>query len=81
MFGLVDTSHHPARAHVQVVDRRDANTSSLSSGPGTIIHSDQWAAYAQTAATIPHTAQLITHWNVLTIQQGHTQHVESYGGE
>ena len=61
MFVLVDTSHHPARGYMQVVDRRDANTHipliRAHTLPGTIIHSDQWEAYAKTVATIPHIAQ------------------------
>lgn len=88
MFGLVDTSHQPARGYMQIVDRRDANTLipliRAHTLPGTIVHSDQWAAYAQVAATIPHIAQHSTVNHSLEFVNPttgtHTQHVESYWG-
>ena len=49
VFGLVDTSHTPALGYMEIVSQRDAATLlpiiQAHVAPGTIIHSDQWAAY------------------------------------
>ena len=85
MFGLVDTSHHPAKGYMQVVDRRDANTLipliRAHTLPGTIIHSDQWAAYAQTAASIPHITQHCTVNHTLEFVNHTTGTHTQHGGE
>ena len=49
MFGLVDTSQTPALGYMEIVPQRDAATLlpliNAHVAPGTIIHSDEWAAY------------------------------------
>ena len=49
VFGLVDTSQSPALGYMEVVARRDAATLlpiiNAHTAPGTIVHSDEWAAY------------------------------------
>ena len=58
MFGLVDTSQTPALGYMEVVRRRDAATLlpviAAHTAPGTVIHSDEWAAYrrVQTLPTV-----------------------------
>ena len=51
MFGLVDTSQTPALGFMEIVPQRDAATLlrliNAHVAPGTIIHSDEWAAYNQ----------------------------------
>ena len=59
VFGLVDTSHTPALVYMQVVPQRDAAillpNVQAHSLPGTIIHSDQWAAHRR-VASLPNVA-------------------------
>ena len=51
VFGMVDTSHQPALGYMELVANRDAQTLlpiiQAHAATGTIIHSDQWAAYRQ----------------------------------
>ena len=85
MFGLVDTSHTPALGYMEVVQKRDAATLlpiiAAHTAPGTIIHSDQWAAYRRVHA-LPNVAAhgVVNHsLNFVEPVTGvHTQHVESY---
>ena len=48
VFGMVDTSQSPALGFMQIVSTRDAATLlpiiNNHVAPGTIIHSDEWAA-------------------------------------
>lgn len=54
MFGIVDTQHTPAFGYMEVVPNRQAATllpiiqSHVRSG--SIIHSDEWAAYRRVAS-------------------------------
>ena len=54
VFGLFDTSHTQALGYMEVVAQRDAATLlpiiQAHLAPGTIIHSDQWAAYNQVSS-------------------------------
>ena len=49
MFGLVDTSFTPAVGYKEIMQQRDAATLlpiiQSHTAPGTIVHSNQWAAY------------------------------------
>lgn len=49
MFGIFDTQYEPSRPYLQLVRRRNAATLlpiiQRKVRPGTIVHSDQWAAY------------------------------------
>ena len=56
MFGMVDVSNVPSMGYMEIVQQW--NTAILLPiiqahiGPGTVIHSDQWAAYNQ-VSTLP----------------------------
>jgi transposase-like protein len=85
VFGMVDTSHTPALGYMQLVDRRDTGTLlpivRAHTAPGTIVHSDEWAAYAAIGRLIPHvTHDTVNHSREFVAPQTgvHTQHVESY---
>ena len=81
---MVDTSHTPALGYMQVVPSRDAATLlpiiRSHVHPGTIIHSDEWAAYRR-VSSIPsvsahHTVNHSLHFVDPTC--GVHTHVESY---
>ena len=58
VFGMVDTAHQPALGCMEVVQRRDATTLlpiiQAHTAPGTIIHSDEWAAYRTLPGIVGH---------------------------
>ena len=84
MFGLVDTSCTPALGYMEVVQWRDAATLlpiiQVHTRPGTIIHSDEWAAYnhVQSLPTIA-AHEAVNHLlEFVNITIGaHTQNLES----
>jgi len=49
VFGMVDTSHHPGLGYMEIVQHKSAATLltiiQAHTAPGTIVHSDEWAAY------------------------------------
>ena len=85
VFGMVDTSHTPALGYMEIVPDRSAATLlpiiQAHINPGTIIHSDQWAAYQQVASlpnvsaydTVNHSVEFVN-----SATGTHTQNVESY---
>ena len=85
MFGIVDTSHIPALGYMEVVQRRDAATLlpiiTAHTAPGTIVHSDEWAAYrrVQTLSNVAAHGVVNDSLHFIEPVTGvHTQHVESY---
>ena len=58
VFGMVDTSFHPATGYMEIVTRRDAATLlpiiHNVARPGTIIHSDEWRAYMNVSGKCYH---------------------------
>ena len=82
---MVDTSQTPAPGFMNVVDQRDAATLlpiiQAYVAPGTIIHSDEWAAY-NCVASLPNVASHSTVNHSVTlvdpVTHTHTQNIVSY---
>ena len=81
---MVDVSNEPALGYVEIVPQRNAATRlpiiQAHIRPGTVIHSDQWAAYSR-VSTLPGVAghQTVNHRLEFVAPNGtHTQHIESY---
>lgn len=83
VFGIVDTSFQPALGYMRIVDRRDQATLlpiiASVAAPGSVIHSDEWAAYhaiqrqlGLTHRTVNHSVEFVTSTGV------HTNTIESY---
>ena len=85
VIGMVDTSQTPALGVMTLVPRRDAGTLlhivQRHVRPGTIIWSDEWAAYRRVQqltpvsqhATVNHSIEFVDHTTGV-----HTQNIESY---
>ena len=85
VFGLVDTSHTPALGYMELVQRRDAATLlpiiTAHTAPGTIIHSDEWAAYRRVQGLPTVAAHGVVNHSLHFVEPTtgvHTQNVESY---
>ena len=82
---MVDTSHTPALGYVQIVNQRNAATLlpiiQAHIAPGTVVHSDEWAAYNH-VATLPNVASHSTVNHSITfinpVTGTHTQNIESH---
>ena len=87
VFGMVDTSHHPALGYTEIMQHRNAATLlpiiQAHTAPGTIVHSDEWAAYNRVQG-LPNVAlHGVVNHSVTFVDPTtgiHTQHVESYWG-
>ena len=86
VFGLVDVSQSPAKGYMEIVHRRDAATLlpiiQAHVAPGTVIHSDQWAA-CHGASALPNVSshQSVVNHSIHFVDPTtgvHTQHIESY---
>ena len=84
VFGIADTRYTPAKIHLSLVVNRSAATLlpiiSTVCLPGTIIHSDQWAAYRNIASSLNFIHQTVNHTTnfVDPVSGAHTQSIESY---
>ena len=85
VFGMVDISHTPALGYMEVVPRRDAATLlpiiQQHVHPGTVVHSDEWAAYRQVQQLPPVTHHATVNHSLTFIDPitgTHTQNIESY---
>ena len=83
VFGIVDTSFKPAKGYVEIVSKRSASTLlpiiRKICLPGTIVHSDQWAAYRR-ISEMGYSHETVNHklHFVDPLTGTHTQHVESF---
>jgi len=83
-FGIVDTSFTPAKGYITMVQNRRRDTLfpiiSRVCRPGSIIHSDEWAAYATIQRDLGFSHLTVNHSvNFVNPATGcHTQHIESY---
>ena len=85
VFGMVDTAHTPSLGYMQLVDTRDAATLlpiiRAHTAPGTIIHSDEWAAYSRMSRDIPHVQHVTVNHTIEFVNRTngvHTQNIETY---
>ena len=85
VFGLVDTSQTPSPGYMEIVPQRDAATLlpliNNHVAPGTIVHSDEWAAYnrVQRLSNVYSYGIVNRSINFVEPTTGvHTQNVKSY---
>ena len=84
VFGMVDTQYSPAIGYMEIVPSRDAATLlpiiARIVRPGSIIHSDQWRAYANIQRDLGFIHRTVNHSrHFVDPQTGvHTQAIESY---
>ena len=85
---MVDTSHQSTLGYIEAVSQCDAVTLlpiiQADVANGTIIHSDQWAAYRQ-VASLPSVSTHSTVNHLVTfvdpVSSTHSQNIESYWGK
>ena len=83
-FGIVDTSFKPAKGYMEVVSDRSAETLleviNRACRPGTIIYSDEWAAYRKIQEKLGLEHKTVNHslHFVDPNTSVHTQNIESY---
>jgi len=83
-FGIADTSFTPAKVYVEIVPNRNRATLfeiiSRVCLPGTVIHSDQWAAYRTINRDLGFEHLSVNHsLNFVNPETGcHTQNIESF---
>ena len=81
----MDTGHSPALGYMQVVQQRNATTLlpiiDSHVAPGTIIHSDDWAAYRRVASLPNVSTHSVVNHSITFVDCStgtHTQNIESY---
>ena len=85
VFGIADTSFSPARFYMEVVPNRSAETLlhiiARVCKPGTIIHSDKWAAYKSINRVLGFDHGSVNHFSDLLIQaQVYTLRISNHAG-
>jgi len=84
VFGIVDTSQRPCTGYMRVVENRSEATLlpiiNEVCRPGTVIHSDKWAAYRNITRELGLEHRTVNHsLNFVNPEDGtHTQAIESY---
>ena len=84
VFGIADASVSPARCYMEIVPNRSAETLlpiiRRVCRPGTIIHSDGWAAYANIERELSFQHKIVNHKHnfVDPVTGTHTQNIESF---
>jgi hypothetical protein len=84
VFGIVDTSTKPCKGYMEIVESRSAESLlpiiQRVCRPGTIVHSDEWAAYRQIHSRLGFQHNTVNHSvNFVDGQTGvHTQAIESW---
>jgi len=81
VLGMVDTSSSPALGYMEIVQQRDAATLlpiiNAHAAPGTVVHTDKWAAYRR-LGSLPNVSLNHSLHFVDPVTGTHTQTVESY---
>ena len=85
VLGMVDTSQSPSLGYMEIVPSRDTltlrNVIQAHVNPGTVVHTDQWAAYNSLGSLPAVSSHMTVNHSVCFVDPAtgvHTQNVESY---